>query len=421
MGREPKPDTEQLLARLGLDRLENRFIYQGLMSGGKGGCITCIYFDDKTKGPVVVKIHINPTEDQLRRLNFEANVLSEFQGAETVFIHRPVIGITPVKKLDHLPVYYFVMEYAEGISLHDYLSTLRFAKEELPWEVPVEISLCISQALSVVARHEVVHRDLHDQNVIICEHDSSAGVGCTVKQTRIIDLGCGRVDSRSRKLIDEFWEETGNLSFFFHAGSLYDPRKSWQTREGANDHLYTRHPIGAWSVMAPEVLADPHSADGKADIWSLGALLYYMLTRRFPFENPHLDLLLEEMRQRKYQPLSEARKDLPGILSDVVDLFLEPDSQRRINHTSIGYMLVDLLEIAADYWEAHPEFSHDYVKHQGEVRCCANCGELSFIPNRCQRCGSLFGSEEAFWDWAAPVSGGPGRIRTVVSSIWLLL
>lgn len=416
MGREADVhETEQLLERLGLGRLEDRFSYQGLMSGGKGGCITCIYFDDKTKRSVVVKIHISPTEDQLRRLNFEANVLSEFQGAEAVFIHRPVIGITPVNKIDHLPVYYFVMEHAEGISLHDYLSTLNFPKEELPWEVPVEISLRIAQALSIVARHNVVHRDLHDRNVIICEHDSSAGVGCTVKQTRIIDLGCGRVDSRNRKIVDEFWEETGNLAFFFHAGCLYDPRKSWQTCEGANDHLYTRRPLGAWSVMAPEILADPHSADGKADIWSLGALLYYMLTSRFPFENPHLDLLLEEMRQRKYKPLSEFRKDLPVILSDVVDLFLEPDSQRRIEHKSVGYMLVDLLEIAADFWEAHPDFSNDYVKHHGEVRCCARCKEFSFTPNKCQNCGCVFGSEESFWDWAAHISGGPGRIRTVNS------
>lgn len=415
MGREPKQEIEQLLERLGLTRLENRFTYKGVMSGGKGGCITCFYFDDETQGPVVVKIHISPTEDQLRRLNFEANVLSEFQGTETVFIHRPVIGITPVKKIDHLPVYYFIMEYAEGISLHDYLRKLGFPEKELPWEVPVEISLRIGQSLSVVARHNVVHRDLHDRNVMICEHDSSAGVGCTVKQTRIIDLGCGRVDSRKRKIVDEFWEETGNLSFFLHAGCLYDPRKSWQTYEGANDHLYTRRPLGAWSVMAPEVLADPHSANSKADIWSLGALLYYMLTSRFPFENPHLDLLLVEMRQGRYQPLSECRKDLPGILSDVVDLFLEPDSQRRIDHISIGYMLVDLLEVAANYWEAHPEFSNDYVKHRGEVRCCARCNELSFIPNRCQKCGAIFESEEVFWDWAAPVSGGPGRIRTVES------
>ena len=413
MGREPNHDTEQLLAQLGLDRLENRFSYQRLMSGGKGGCITCMYSDDDTKEPVVVKIHISPTEDQLRRLNFEANVLSEFQGAETVFVHRPVIGITPVKKIDHLPVYYFVMEYAEGISLHDYLSTMGFPKEELPWEVPVEISLRIAQALSVVARHKVVHRDLHDRNVIIAEHDSSAGVGCAVKQTRIIDFGCGRVDSRGRKIIDEFWNQTGSVGFFFHAGSLYDPRKSWPTCEGANDHLYTRRPVGAWSVTAPEVLSYPHHAEAKADIWSLGALLYYMLARSFPFQNPDLEPLLEDMRQRKYKLLSETRKDSPRILSDVVDLFLNPEPQRRINHECIGHILVDLLEIPPDFWEAEPEFSHLYVKHRGQVRCCAICNRLSFTGDKCQWCGSRFGSEEMFWDWAAPMSGGPDRIRAV--------
>ena len=406
-------DTKQLITQLGIERLENRFSYQKLMSGGKGGCITCIYSDDDTKESVVVKIHVNPTEDEIRRLNLEADVLLEFRGAEGMFSNRPIIGLTPVRKIEHLPVYYFVMEYAEGISLHDYLNTIGFPKQELPWETPVEISLRIAEALSVVARHQVVHRDLHDQNIIIAEHDSKSGVGSAVKQTRIFDFGCGRLDSRKRKIIDEFWEETGNVGFFFLAGSLYDPRKSKKTCEGAYGNLYTRRPVGAWSVIAPEVLSYPHHAEAKADIWSLGVLLYYMLARNFPFQNPDLEPLLEDMRQRKYKLLSETREDLPGILSDVVDLFLDPVPERRINHESIGYILVDLLEVPPDFWEAHSEFSHLYVKHRGEVRCCASCGRLSFTDDKCQWCGSLFGSEEMFWDWAAPISGGPGRIRTV--------
>lgn len=405
-------DTNNLLILLKLGILDNCFKYTRLMSGGKGGCITCEYYDNNTKEPVVVKIHISPTEEQLRRLTFEANVLLEFQGVKRYFRHRPVIGITPVKKIDNLPVYYFVMEYAEGVCLHDYLSSIGFPEKKLPWEVAVEIAQCISSALSVVARHHVVHRDLHDCNVIIA-YDSNAEVGCTVKQTRIIDFGCGRVNLQHRKIIDEFWKETGSVGFFFRAGSLYDPRKYWPTSEDINEHQYTRRPLGAWSVIAPEVIAAPHFADEKADIWSLGVLLYYMLTKCFPFENPRLDELLDEMRQRKYRPLRTVRNDLPGILSDVVDLFLEPNPQKRIDHRWIGYILVDLLEISADYWEKHPTFSNDYIKHWGEVRFCVSCEKLSFSPNKCQHCGSLFVSEETFWDWAAPISGGPGRIRSI--------
>lgn len=411
---EPKQDTEKLLFKLDLDRLEKRFSYGGLLSGGKGGCINCIYYDDvNNKEPVVVKIYISPTEYQLTRLNIEANLLSEFHGVEKFFINRPIIGITPVKKIDNLPIYYLVTEYAEGITLHDYLRKLGFPKKELPWEIAVEISYRIAQALSVVARHGVVHRDLHNRNLIICEYNSNEDLHCTVKQTRIIDFGSGRVESWSREVIDRFYKETGDPTFFLHAGSLYDPRKSWQIIERENDHLYTKRPIGAWSVMAPETIEDPHSVDTKADIWSLGVLFYYMLARRFPFENPHLKSLLDEMYQRKYQPLREVRKDLPGILSDVVDLFLEPDSGRRINHKSIGYILVDLLEVEDDYWETFPKFRQEYVKHHGEVRLCARCSQLSYTPSRCEYCGANFYSEETFLDWATPVSDKRIRIQTV--------
>lgn len=414
MPKQPRDDNVQLLFQLGLDRLDNRFSFKEEMSGGKGGSITCIYSDEHTKRPVVVKILITPTEDKLRRFDFEANVLSEFREAESVFSHRPVIGLTPVKKIPALPVHYFVMEYADGISLHDYLQSKGFPQEELPWEVSVEIAQRVSLALSIAARFGVVHRDLHDRNIMIADHDPGARAGHIVSQTRIIDFGCGRVDPHLRKFAHDWWAETHNLSFLLHAGVLYDPRAFRPSGHGARDHAYTRRPLGAWSVVAPEVLADPQSATHKADIWSLGALFYYMLTRRFPFQDDHLKSLLNKMDQRQYEPVHEARKDLPRIFSDVVDLFLEPDPKRRIDYLWIGYILVDLLEVAVDFWELHPDFTREYIKHRGEVRTCSHCQQWSFTPDKCQHCGArFFDDEESYFDWAYHPLSGPGRIWTV--------
>ena len=80
--------------------------------------------------------------------------------------------------------------------------------------------------------------------------------------------------------------------------------------------------IGTPDFMAPEQAADAHAADIRADVYSLGCTLYYMLTGRVPYPEPNR--LLKTLAHRE-QPVPSVRQvcpDVPGDLDAVVTRML---------------------------------------------------------------------------------------------------
>jgi len=87
--------------------------------------------------------------------------------------------------------------------------------------------------------------------------------------------------------------------------------------------------MGTADYMAPEQAADAHAADIRADIYSLGCTLYYLLTGQPPFpEGTMLDKLLAH-RQRAPRPLSDFRDDIPPALTRVIERMMDKDPARR--------------------------------------------------------------------------------------------
>jgi hypothetical protein len=87
--------------------------------------------------------------------------------------------------------------------------------------------------------------------------------------------------------------------------------------------------MGTPDYMAPEQATDPHAADIRADVYSLGCTLYFLLTGRPPFpDGTALDKVMAHV-ERSPRPLTECRPDVPAALARVVEGMMARDPARR--------------------------------------------------------------------------------------------
>ena len=156
----------------------------------------------------------------------------------------------------------------------------------------VTIGVALCQALSAIHKKGLVHRDVKTQNVM---REEASG---------------------SIVLMD------------FGAAAAFLPDELG-AREGG-DSVY-----GTPLAVAPEVLAGA-KATPSSDIYSLGVLLYRLVTRRYPVDASTFRELEDQHRAGKRQPLRDARPDLPADFVNVVERALEADPARR--YASVGAM-----------------------------------------------------------------------------------
>ena len=87
--------------------------------------------------------------------------------------------------------------------------------------------------------------------------------------------------------------------------------------------------LGTADYVAPEQADDAHSADIRADIYSLGCTLYFLLAGHPPFPGGTLMQKLTSHSRRKPKGLGEIRTDLPAGLEDVLDRMMAKDPGQR--------------------------------------------------------------------------------------------
>ena len=173
---------------------------------------------------------------------------------------------------------YFVMELIAGQDLY----TLVRDKGPLSPHRACHLFRQIAEALAEAHRHDLVHRDIKPSNIVITPD----------WQAKVLDFGLARVPNR-------------NVT---EAGTL----------------------LGTVGYMAPEQARDPHDVDARADLWSLGATLYWTLTGREPYPesgNPIRDL----HRRFTTSPDSvrQVRPEVPVEVSDLVARLMETDPDKR--------------------------------------------------------------------------------------------
>ncbi len=184
---------------------------------------------------------------------------------------------------------YLVMELLEGCDLE----TLLQGRGPLPVAEAVGY---VTQALAgVVEAHRmgIVHRDLKPSNLFVAR----APDGPTV--VKVLDFGISKNDPAREAL----------------------PSASLTT---------TRAMLGSPGYMSPEQVRSSKNVDARTDLWSIGVILYELLTGRMAFLGETLGDVFAKIREEPLPPIRQVRPDVPLGLEDVLARCLERDRDHRI-------------------------------------------------------------------------------------------
>jgi serine/threonine protein kinase len=196
--------------------------------------------------------------------------------------------------------YFLLMEYVDGVNLREATKGGRLTPEQALAIVP---SIC--EALQFAHEHGIVHRDIKPENLLL----DKAG------RVKIADFGIARIMSAGL-------DSVSGAAMSDSAGL---------TQESA---------LGTPPYMAPEQSAHPEQVDHRADIYSLGVVLYELLTGELPvgkFEPPsrkvHIDVRLDAIVLRALEQTPELRYQTIGEMrTQVMTVVNEPGPARAGSH-----------------------------------------------------------------------------------------
>ena len=225
---------------------------------GKGGMGEVYLAKHKTLGTyralkILPKELMDDNTKFLERFIREAKLASEIR-------HPNVVGVMDVEtdSADGLP--YIVMEYIDGGSLRDSLAT----NKKLSEEQAVVIVEAIASALRAAEEHKVVHRDIKPDNIMFTKQG----------EVKLADLGIAKNDDKENELTK------------------------------------TNMMIGTPAYLPPEQAQNAKGVDGRADIYSLGATFYEMLTGQHPYPGNNTIEILHKLFS---DPVPDPRKVNPEV------------------------------------------------------------------------------------------------------------
>jgi serine/threonine protein kinase len=187
-------------------------------------------------------------------------------------------------------LHYLVMEFLEGEMLDEVLARRR----PMPPDEAVRLAHQTLLALQEMHALGLIHRDVKPGNLMLIGGRRESTLECTVK---LLDIGTGRA------LFDE---EEGNTEL---------------TNEGDL--------LGTPEYMAPEQARDPRSADIRADIYSVGCVLYHALAGCPPFTDANRVRLLVRHATEAPPPVRKFNSAVPDGLQQILDWMLAKDPAKR--------------------------------------------------------------------------------------------
>jgi serine/threonine protein kinase len=207
--------------------------------------------------------------------------------------HPNIVRAFEVGKAGEL--HYLVMEYLEGETLEEVL----LRRKNLKPDEAVHLVHQALQGLQHIHERGLVHRDLKPANLMIVPTPGAPNdlLRATVK---ILDIGLGRA------LMEE------------GAGAAFD---AGLTGEGVM--------LGTPDYMAPEQARDARGIDIRADIYSLGCVLYHLLTGQPPFPDRNIISQMIRHATEPARPLAEFNREVPDGLQQIVNWMIAKDPAGR--------------------------------------------------------------------------------------------
>ena len=264
--------------------------YEMIEKIGNGGMSTVYRAIDKVlKRNVAVKIlrdEFTTDVEFIKRFEVEAQSAARLA-------HPNIVSIYDVGVEDNL--YYIVMELIQGKTLKEIIIE---EKGPLPWKWSVNVAIQIASALEAAHKNNIVHRDIKPHNIIITED----GIA------KVTDFGIAKAVSNST--ITAFGTTIGSVHYFS-----------------------PEHARGGFT-------------DAKSDLYSLGVVMYEMLTGRVPFDaDTPVSVALKHMQEEPIEPI-EVNPNIPFAINKIIMKALQKDVTLR--YQSASEMLVDLRKALKD-------------------------------------------------------------------------
>jgi len=217
-------------------------------------------------------------ETWVKRFQREANVIAGLQSPNTIYLYD--FGVSPDGQ------FYYAMELLDGVSLETLVASFG---PQAPARVR---SILLQACASLEEAHQqgLVHRDLKPSNIMLCK------LALEYDFVKVLDFGLAKCAA---------CEEVSQISM-----------------EGVT--------MGTPAYIAPEVAMAESSVDGRADLYSLGCVAYYLLTGALVFPDPNpMTMALKHVQEKPVPPSARTELRIPADLEAIVMQCLEKRAADR--------------------------------------------------------------------------------------------
>ena len=291
-------------------RLDGRYEIQDVIGVGGMAVVYKAYdnIDDRIVAVKVLKEEYLANEEFRRRFKNESKAIA-------VLSHNNIVKVYDVSFGDRLQ--YIVMEYIEGITLKEYIEK----RGVIDWNEALFFIIQILRALQHAHDKGVVHRDVKPQNIMLLENG-------TIK---VADFGIAR---------------------FSHSES----------------RTVTEKAIGSVHYISPEQ-AKGELTDEKADLYSVGIMLYEMLTGKLPFDADNaVSVALMQVNNEAELPRS-INSRIPVGFEQITVKAMQKSTRER--YQSAAEMLMDLEEL-----KRNPNVKFDYQTYSADLDATRPIGKI---------------------------------------------
>ena len=230
--------------------------------------------------------HLTSSEDEKQRFIHEAKAASTLE-------HNNICNIHEIDETEDGQLF-ISMAYYEGETLDK-----KIKEKPSPLEEAIEITIQIAQGLSKAHEKDIVHRDIKPANIML----TAEGV------VKILDFGLAKLSTQTKL-----------------------------TKDSTT--------LGTIAYMSPEQ-ARGDKVDSRTDIWSLGVVLYELITGQLPFKGNYEQAVIYSILNEKPEPVTGLRTDVPVELEQIINKTLIKKPEERYQGTLD--LLVDLRKMKKEY------------------------------------------------------------------------